>query len=509
MKNLMFNGCTIGIQVDNGFTANVLAPTFTNVGQSVVFNSGSAWLSVIDATSTNSGDFFTSNEEYPNFMLENIKKDTTNSNMVTVSGNVLVAGETSIGTYVYGNTYGATPVYQTSPSNVALARPTELAPSGSYPIFTAPQYPDATIDDVINLKDSAANGGFNLYGNDSVDETAALQGALNTAASAGKIAYLPFGIYRVLSTVTVPIGTKLVGNGWSTISGYGDNFSDESNPVAVVQVGAAGDVGTASIQDIRFTVGQQLPGAIILQVNMAGNTPGDVAIHNSLITVGGTRDTEIDCSSEANCRAAYNGLHLTASSSAYVDNFWAWVADHASDGSSGGINIAAKGGILVEATKGTWLAGVGSEHWWLYQLAFNGASNVFTSLFQSETNYHQGSSAAIMPPGPFTPVDSDPTFSWCTSDDNPADCAMGAAQYFNGGSNIFGYGAASWNFNSDTQSNMNVINQAVTNLHLYGLTDHAATDLMRLPDGTRFGNGASGGDGYGGSWGSLAAEYST
>nr|POE48306.1 glucan endo-1,3-beta-glucosidase bgn13.1 [Quercus suber] len=508
MKNVMFDGCAIGIQIDDGFTANVFAPTFNNVRQSIVFNSGGAWLSVVDATSTGSGDFFTSNEESPNFMFENIKKDTTDSNMVTVNGDVLVAGETSLGTYVYGNTYGATPVYQTNPSIVPLARPTELAPGGSYPISSAPQYPDATVDDVINLKDSAANGGFNLYGNGSVDETDALQGALNTAASAGKIGYLPFGIYRVLNTITIPIGTKLVGNGWSTISGYGDTFSDESNPVAVVQVGASGDVGTADIQDIRVTVGQELPGAIILQVNMAGNKPGDVAIHNSLITVGGTRDSEIDCGSEADCRAAYNGLHLTSTSSAYVDNFWIWVADHPSDGSSGGTRISAKGGVLVEATKGTWLAGLGSEHWWLYQLAYNGASNVFTSLFQSETNYHQGDGSPAPPPAPWTPVDSDPTFSWCT-DGNEAACAMGPAQYFNGGSNIFSYGSASWNFASTTQGNMNVINQDVSNLHLYGLTDHAATDLMRLSDGTRFGNGAQGGDGYGGSWGSLAAEYSS
>lgn len=92
---------------------------------------------------------------------------------------------------------------------------------------------------------------------------------------------------------------------------------------------------------------------------MAGNNPGDVAIHNSLITVGGTRDTELSCTSESNCRASYIGLHLTSTSSAYIDNFWSWLADHASDESGKQPRTAGKGGVLVEATKGTWLSGLG------------------------------------------------------------------------------------------------------------------------------------------------------
>lgn len=163
---------------------------------------------------------------------------------------------------------------------------------------------------------------------------------------------------------------------------------------------------------------------------MAGNNPGDVAIHNSLITIGGTRDTEVNCGSEANCRGAYLGVHLTQSSSAYIDNFWSWVADHASDGTSNGIRSASKGGVLVESTKATWLVGLGSEHWWLYQLAYNNAANVFSTLFQSETNYNQGSKAVVTPPAPFTPTASDPDFSYC---DGQNVCPMGIAQYFEGG----------------------------------------------------------------------------
>ena len=79
---------------------------------------------------------------------------------------------------------------------------------------------------------------------------------------------------------------------------------------------------------------------------------------------------------------------------------WNWVADHITEENSGGNNIAAKGGALIEATKGIWLHGLGSEHWWLYQLNFHKASNVVVTLLQSETNYDQGDHVLQMPPAP-------------------------------------------------------------------------------------------------------------
>lgn len=72
-------------------------------------------------------------------------------------------------------------------------------------------------------------------------------------------------------------------------------------------------------------------------------------------------------------------------------------------------------------------------------------------------------------------------------------------------SNIYQYAAGSWNFFGGTEANMNVIKSYPSSLHLYGLTDHMAHYIMRLPDGTRFGDG--GNDGFGGSWGTLVAGF--
>lgn len=168
-------------------------------------------------------------------------------------------------------------------------------------------------------------------------------------------------------------------------------------------------------------------------------------------TVGGTRGAEAltdacgDASNE--CQAAFIGLHLAASSSVYVENVWNWVADHITEGFSGGSSIAAKGGTLVEATAGTWLHALGTEHYWLYQLNLRQARNVLVSLLQSETNYEQGDNAEQTVPAPWTADAAgwgDPDYAWCGGGDKR--CRMGLSNYIQGGADIYHYGSASWAF---------------------------------------------------------------
>ncbi|KAF3059335.1 Glucan endo-1,3-beta-glucosidase BGN13.1 [Daldinia childiae] len=293
-------------------------------------------------------------------------------------------------------------------------------------------------------------------------------------------------------------GSRIVGEAWATITGNGDKFKDSANPKPVVSVGKNGDVGTAQIQDMRFTVSDVLPGAIILQFNIAGSSPGDVALWNSLITVGGTlgasalADACGDASNE--CQAAFIGLHLTSSSSAYIENVWNWVADHFTEG-SGGCSIAAKGGVLVESTKGTWLHALGSEHWWLYQLNLRNAKNVMVSLLQSETNYDQGDNVQQIPPSPWKPDAK----NWGDPD-------------FSCGSDIFTYASASWAFFSgpgyqgcsgDCQDHMHWISETPINLKAYGICSKSTQTALHLGDGTDILTQPD----FTGSWGSLVARY--
>ncbi|KAL8811223.1 MAG: hypothetical protein Q9223_007579 [Gallowayella weberi] len=264
-------------------------------------------------------------------------------------------------------------------------------------------------------------------------------------------------------------------------------------------VGKPGEVGTAQIQDIRFTVADIAPGAIILQVNMAGSNPGDVGFWNTHVTVGGTADSNVNVacgdSNTASCLAAFAMVHLTSSSSAYIENMWGWTADHSLE-RGGRQNIATGRGLLVEATKGTWLTGTGFEHNTLYEYNLHNAQNVFAPLQQTETAYWQGAGSRQNAPGPWTANSryGDPDYSWCKPGEQP--CRMGLAQNIDGGSNLYLYGAAFWTFfHGETQTRYDdpatkcegivcITNQArVTgnpkNMYWYGINTKSA-DVMVL-----------------------------
>jgi len=60
-------------------------------------------------------------------------------------------------------------------------------------------------------------------------------------------------------------------------------------------------------------------------VNIAGSNPGDVGFWNCHFRVGGAFGSAVqtNCSTTpAQCMAAFLMLHLTASSSAYIENMW-------------------------------------------------------------------------------------------------------------------------------------------------------------------------------------------
>lgn len=232
--------------------------------------------------------------------------------------------------------------------------------------------------------------------------------------------------------------------------GIGGYFGDRNNPKPIIMIGNPGQIGLAQIQDMRFSVADIAPGAIILQVNMAGSLPGDVGLWNTHILVGGTADTNVNVacngSNTATCLAAFAMLHLTSSSSCYIDNMWGWTADHSLE-RGGYQNIATGRGALIEAKGGTWLTGTAFEHNTLYNYNLQGAQHVFAGLQQSETAYWQGAGSLQNAPAPWAPalaLYGDPDFAWCAGEDQA--CRMGLAQNIDGGEELFLYAAAFWTF---------------------------------------------------------------
>ncbi|KAG5985399.1 hypothetical protein E4U55_003627 [Claviceps digitariae] len=517
-KNIYFLQNQVGMLISGGNTISLLAPTFDTVGTAVHNTIGSPFIGIIDAKSINSGVTFNATV-YPSIVIDNLTKD-TDSDIVQMPTGTALGPRKHVENFSFGNTVDRTPIWGATVG--AKPRSEAAAPGGRIPVLSAPTYADKRVTDFINVKDPKQNGGYNIKGDGQSDDAASLNKVLRFAADSNKIAYFPFGDYRVKSTLLIPVGSRIVGEAWSTISGGGEFFKDDAKPRPVVQVGKPGDVGTAQIQDMRFTVADILPGAIVVQIQAAGSQPGDVALWNSLITVGGTLGAPAITGSCKNastpCKAAFLGLHLAKDSSAYVENVWNWVADHMTEGSDGGSSIEAKGGVLVESTKGTWLHAVGSEHWWLYQLNLRSASNVVVTLLQSETNYDQGDNAKQSPPAPWT-ADvggwGDPDFSWCG---NNKRCRMGPANYIQGGSNIIYYGSASWAFFSgpgyqpcagqyECQKYMHYIAQTPDNLQAYGLCAKDTSVALRLGNGTDI--PAPGGFSGGWSPGSDIGRYTT
>jgi hypothetical protein len=481
--------------IDGGNTISIVNPTFDTVGTGVLHTSGAPFIAIIDAKSINSGVTLKTTA-WPNYLIENLDKDTLHTDVAQGPGDFVLPAQSHVAQFSYGNTVNRNPIY--GPVTSALNRPSALAPSGRYPVFPAPNYATNPVTDFLNIKDPAQNGGRRVLGDNTIDESTTLNAILQLAASQNKIAYFPFGKYRVDSTLLIPKGSRIVGEAWATIVGHGALFKDASNPKPIIQIGNPGDVGVAHIQDMRFTVGDVLPGAIIVQFHMAGSKPGDVAMWNSLVTVGGTRGAKPltdACRDAANqCKAAFLGMHFAPTSSAYVENVWNWVADHVAEEFDGGSNFAAGRGALVEATKGTWLHGLGSEHWWLYQLNFRRAENVLVTMLQSETNYDQGDNNPMVVPAPWQVDEAgwgDPTFAHCGAGEKR--CRMGYANYFNGGKGIHSYASASWAFFSgpgkgcgtfECQQHMNFVKETPAGLQAFGLCSKDAYAVMKLADGT-------------------------
>ncbi|KAG9121205.1 hypothetical protein FRC07_002938 [Ceratobasidium sp. 392] len=169
------------------------------------------------------------------------------------------------------------------------------------------------------------------------------------------------------------------------------------------------------------------------------------------IRLGGFAGTGLDVSgclaksshSTDGCTAAFLGLHITSTATAYLENAWIWTADHdlrdvdREDSGERQLDIYSGRGILSQSANGpVWLIGTGSEHHVLYQYNIQGSKNVYAGLIQTETPYFQPSPA---PPAPFS-VNSayaDPSFT----NGNAA-----WALRVQSSSNIFVYGAGLYSF---------------------------------------------------------------
>ncbi|KAI1076806.1 pectin lyase-like protein [Whalleya microplaca] len=372
--------------------------------------------------------------QQPNIVLDNVLVEASAAIVLVSGGATLLEGSTEDSLYLSSWASG----YQYGPdggggktSGYIVPAPNKpeslLNPSGQYLVQSKPQYESSSADSFVVATDNGVS-------NDGTgNQTAAINDLLS--GHVGSTIFFPAGVYLVGGTVKVPVGSIIVGSGWSQIMGTGSYFGDADNPQIMVQVGQKGDSGIIQISDMLFTVKGATAGCILMEWNVHESTQGSAAMWDSHFRVGGAAGSDLqlaDCpvgSFNENCMAASLLMHITSEASGYFENCWWWVSDHdldnplnadASESPEGiplnvktQISVYAGRGVLIESKGPVWMIGTASEHAQLYQYQLLGASNIYMGHIQTESPYYQPN-----PPStePYKAGLGDPTFADCFND---------------------------------------------------------------------------------------------
>ncbi|RLL97668.1 hypothetical protein CFD26_105896 [Aspergillus turcosus] len=310
-----------------------------------------------------------------------------------------------------------------------------------------PQYGDLSTDRIINVKLYGAKG------DGMSDDAVVLNWVLEYAANLSSVVYFPYGVYMVRDTLNIPVGSRIMGQAWPQIMATGPKFEDINSPYVAVKVGNPGDVGIIEIQDMMFTVSGPTAGAVLVQWNVEQSVKGSAAMWDSHIRVGGAIGSNLQreqCPKQTGrvnpgCIAASLLLHLTPSSTPYLENVWTWVADHDLDViTQDQIDVYSARGILIESQL-AWLYGTSSEHNVMYQYQLSGAQNILMAMIQTESPYYQ---PVPLAPNPFIAglFPNDPLFNDCKS--NPLKCAVSWAVRIIDSSSIWILGSGLYSFYS-------------------------------------------------------------
>lgn len=210
--------------------------------------------------------------EQPNIVLDNLLVENSASVVLINGGTTVLDGSNGA---LYFNSWAQGYQYLPSGASGKLTGFVNPAPvksqslldnSGAYFTRSKPQYETIAAGSIV----VATSHGVKNTG------TGDQSGAINTLLSGnvGSVIFFPAGIYQVQNTVKVPVGSIIVGSGWSQIMASGSNFQNPAKPLVMVQVGQTGDSGVIEISDMLFTVNGPTSGAILVEWNVHESTQG-------------------------------------------------------------------------------------------------------------------------------------------------------------------------------------------------------------------------------------------
>ncbi|KAJ7702300.1 beta-1,3-glucanase [Mycena rosella] len=467
MGDLVFNGGKFGIFTVRNITINNAQTAIMGVWawgwtyQGVSINNcrvgfdllgGVGAEAIIDATVTDTPIFVRSAAPsngtlVGSLVLNNIHLKNVSTAVGVVNGEDVLAGgsHVTIDTWVQGNVYSNSTGVFTQANIPAPPKPASLLDSTGK-IFgkTHPQYAHYHVNQFVSVRDHGATG------DGETDDTTAINAILCKYAGS-KIVFFDAGTYIVSSTITIPAGSRIVGEAWSVISGAGRAFQDQNNPQVVVRVGDPGSRGVVEISDIIFSTVGPAPGAIVVEWNVKETTQGSAGTWDTHIRLGGAAGTNLEMAQclpgnlkgdVSRCMAAFMALHLTCDSTAYLEGMWVWLADHTLDEDGVSLLTIFSGrGILSESQGPVWMIGTASEHHVLYQYSLLNAKAHYMGLIQTETPYFQPYSSPMPYPFQITSEYGDPEF--------PADMNSAWAVVVQSSSDILIFGANLYSFYSN------------------------------------------------------------
>ncbi|KAK2598031.1 hypothetical protein QQS21_005868 [Conoideocrella luteorostrata] len=437
--NLKFKNCLTAVQMvwDWGFNWQRIEIDHSYVGFNISGRGGDTGqgigsVSIIDCKISNTPTAILTrsggagDNGAPNIVLDNLQLSGVDTAVKTDKGDTLLSGGSSVDHWTFGKSYNGTKAEQSSGEIENVPKmATSLKDGGKLFYRARPQYETASLDQFLVATDEGCS-------NDGTGDNAdAINAFLQKAKSQSKIAFFPAGVYRVGSTVTIPVGSVVQGSLWSQIQGAGVFFSNMQDPQVVVKVGEKGDKGKMEIVEMIFGVQGATAGAIVLEWNIHEGGQGSAAMWDSHVRVGGATGSSLDFAGcprlefNENCICASMLFHVTPKASGYFENMWVWLADHDNDMSvyddpdptANQISLYAARGTLIESQGPSWFYGTGSEHAVLYQYQLHKAKDVYLGHIQSETPYYQPDP---LPPRPFDiakKFPGDPDFSSCKTDD--------------------------------------------------------------------------------------------
>lgn len=319
---LTINNCGVGIDITAGGSSS------QEVGSVVLIDStiSNTPIGIKTAFTTSSSPATAGSLIIENVSLNNVPVAVQDNGNTALSG-----GTTTIAAWGQGHKYTPSGPTFFEGSITPVSRPSALTSSGRYYTRSKPQYNNLPSSSFVSARSSGATG------NGNTDDTTALQNAINSAASAGKVMFFDAGTYKVTNTLLIPPGSKLVGEAYSVIMSSGSNFNNMNDPIPVVRVGNSGQSGQVEWSDMIVATQGAQAGATLIEWNLAasGTPSGMWDVHTR---VGGFTGSDLQVANcptstgsnnvNTNCIGAYMHMHVTkTASNLYLENNWLWTAD--------------------------------------------------------------------------------------------------------------------------------------------------------------------------------------